>query len=140
MARNENQERITVHTYVKGSDIKTVNAAYMRQTCPNPKWGYISLDNRNGDMFHCRNPYLDCNWLGDVDYVASMNIKSRVEDHQISRFTPYREVKKILDEIPTPNGKPKRQNRCQDYRSGEDYKQTIATQVEHVRWATTNSH
>ncbi len=27
-----------------------------------------------------------------------MNIASRIEDHQINRFTPYGEVKKILDE------------------------------------------
>ena len=97
-ARDENQERITVHAHVGGSDIKTVNAAYTSQTCPNPTCGYVSSDNRSGDVFHCSNPYWDCNWQGDADHVASMNIKSRIEDHQIDRFTPYTEVKKILDE------------------------------------------
>uniref|UniRef100_UPI0023F2620E zinc ribbon domain-containing protein n=1 Tax=Ferrimicrobium acidiphilum TaxID=121039 RepID=UPI0023F2620E len=97
-ARNENQERITVHAYVGGSGIKTVNAAYSSQTCPDPTCGYVHSDNRHGDMFHCRNPYWECNWQGDVDHVAAMNIASRIEDHQINRFTPYREVKKILDE------------------------------------------
>ena len=58
----------------------------------------VHSDNRHGDVFHCRNPYWDCNWQGDVDHVAAMNLLNRIEDHQINRFTPYREVKKILDE------------------------------------------
>ena len=106
-ARNENQERITVHAYVGGSGIKTVNAAYSSQTCPDPGCGYVHRDNRHGDMFHCRNPYWECNWQGDVDHVAAMNIKSRIEDHQINRFTPFGEVKKILEErFLRANGKP----------------------------------
>ncbi|WP_276961933.1 zinc ribbon domain-containing protein, partial [Ferrimicrobium acidiphilum] len=95
-ARNENQERITVHAYVGGSGIKTVYAAYSSQTCPNPTCGYVHSDNRHGDMFHCRNPYWDCNWHGDVDHVAAMNLLNRIKNHQINRFTPYGEVKKIL--------------------------------------------
>ncbi|WP_455423342.1 zinc ribbon domain-containing protein [Acidithrix ferrooxidans] len=86
-----------VHAHVGGSGIKTVNAAYTSQTSPNPTCGYVSFDNRSGDVFHCRNPYWDCNWQGDADHVASMNIKSRIQDHQIDRFTPYTEVRKILD-------------------------------------------
>ena len=97
-ARAENQERITVHAYVGGSGIKTVNAAYSSQTCPDPGCGYVHSDNRYGDVFHCRNPYWECNWQGDVDHVAAMNLKLRIEDHEINRFTPYREVKKILEE------------------------------------------
>ncbi len=97
-ARAVNQERITVHAYVGGSGIKTVNAAYSSQTCPDPTCGYVHRDNRHGDVFHCRNPYWECNWQGDVDHVAAMNLLNRIKDHQISRFTPYREVKKILDE------------------------------------------
>ncbi|WP_423782966.1 zinc ribbon domain-containing protein [Ferrimicrobium acidiphilum] len=89
---------MTVHANVGGSGIKTVNAAYSSQTCPDPTCGYLHSDNRHGDMFHCRNPYWECNWQGDVDHVAAMNIKSRIKDHQINRFTPYKEVKKILDE------------------------------------------
>ncbi|MCL5054173.1 MAG: transposase, partial [Gammaproteobacteria bacterium] len=102
-----NQERITVHAYVGGSGIKTVNAAYSSQTCPDPTCGYVHRDNRHGDVFHCRNPYWECNWQGDVDHVAAMNLLNRIKDHQISRFTPYREVKKILDErFLRANGKP----------------------------------
>ncbi|WP_276962705.1 zinc ribbon domain-containing protein [Ferrimicrobium acidiphilum] len=90
-ARAENQERITVHAYVGGSGMKTVNAAYSSQTCPDPGCGYVHRDNRHGDVFHCRNPDWECNWQGDVDHVAAMNIASRIEDRQINRFTPYRE-------------------------------------------------
>ncbi|WP_367183917.1 zinc ribbon domain-containing protein [Ferrimicrobium sp.] len=97
-ARDENQERITVHAYVGGSGIQTVNAAYTSQTCPDPTCGYVHRDNRHGDVFHCRNPYWECNWQGDVDHVAAMSIKSRIKDREISRFTPYKEVNKILDE------------------------------------------
>ncbi|MHB8344168.1 MAG: zinc ribbon domain-containing protein, partial [Ferrimicrobium sp.] len=74
-ARAENKERMTVHAHVGGSDVKTVNAAYTSQTCPDPTCGYVSSDNRHGDMFHCRNPYWECNWQGDVDHVAAMNIQ-----------------------------------------------------------------
>ena len=97
-ARSANEERITVHAYVGGSDVKTVNAAYTSQTCPDPTCGYVSSDNRHGDTFHCRNPHWECTWQGDADHVAAMNIKSRVDDREISRFTPYTEAKKILDE------------------------------------------
>ncbi|MHB8190235.1 MAG: zinc ribbon domain-containing protein [Ferrimicrobium sp.] len=74
-ARAENQERMTVHAHVGGSDVKTANAAYTSQTCPDPTCGYVHKDNRHGDMFHCRNPYWECNWQGDVDHVAAMNIQ-----------------------------------------------------------------
>ena len=97
-ARDENQERITVHAHVGGSGIKTVNAAYTSQTCPNPTCGYVSPDNRHGDVFHCRNPYWECNWQGDADHVAAMNLLNRIEDQKINRFTPHGQVKKILDE------------------------------------------
>jgi putative transposase len=96
-ARQENQERITVHAHVGGSGIKTVNAAYTSQTCPDPTCGYVHRDNRHGDGFHCRNPYWDCDWQGDADHVAAMNVKSRIDDRQIDRFTSYPQVKKILD-------------------------------------------
>ena len=57
--------------------------------------------------FHCRNPYWDCNWQGDVDYVAAMNLLNRIKDREINRFTPYGEVKKILEErFLRANGKP----------------------------------
>ncbi|MDA8271180.1 MAG: zinc ribbon domain-containing protein [Actinomycetota bacterium] len=94
--RTENEERITVHTLVGGSDVKTVNAVYTSQTCPDPTCGYVSKDNRRGDRFHCRNPYWDCNWRGSADHVAAMNLLTRIDDPDIGRFTPIYEVEKIL--------------------------------------------
>ncbi|EQD55564.1 transposase IS605 OrfB, partial [mine drainage metagenome] len=82
----------------RSSDVKTANAAYTSQTCPEPTCGYVSSDNRHGDRFHCRNPHWECNWQGDADYVAAMNLMVRIDDPEIVRFTPYQEVKKILDE------------------------------------------
>jgi hypothetical protein len=48
-----------------------------------------------------------------VDHIAAMNIASRTEDHQIDRFTPYKEVKKILDaRFLRANGKPEYPSGC----------------------------
>ena len=33
-----------------------------------------------------------------MDHVAAMNLLNRIEDREINRFTPYGEVKKILEE------------------------------------------
>lgn len=96
-ARAENEGRMTVHAYVGGSDVQTANAAYTSQTCPEPTCGYVHRDNRRGDSFHCRNPYWECDWQGDADHVAAMNLMARIGDREISRFTHYTEVKKILD-------------------------------------------
>jgi len=96
-ARSENEGRMAVHAYIGGSDVITANAAYTSQTCPDPDCGYVSRDNRNGDRFHCRNPYWECNWQGDADHVAAINLTTRINDLEIHRFTPHIEVKKILD-------------------------------------------
>jgi len=97
-ARAENEGRMATHAYLGGSEVKTANAAYTSQTCPDPDCGYVSRDNRNGDRFHCRNPYWECNWQGDADQVAAMNLKTRIEDPGIHRFTPHTEVRKILED------------------------------------------
>ena len=87
--------RASARTVIRNNERNdvTANSITLDPTC-----GYVHSDNRHGDVFHCCNPYWDCNWQGDVDYVAAMNIKSRIKDRQINRFTPYTEVKKILDE------------------------------------------
>ena len=42
-----------------------------------------------------------------MDHVAAMNLLNRIEDREIDQFTPYREVKKILEErFLRANGKP----------------------------------
>ncbi|MHB8290170.1 MAG: zinc ribbon domain-containing protein [Acidimicrobiales bacterium] len=96
--RSENQGRMVVHASIGGADAKTVNAAYMSQTCPEPTCGYVSRDNRQRDRFHCRIPYWDCNWQGDADHVAATNLLSRLADREIGVYTHYTEVKAILDE------------------------------------------
>jgi hypothetical protein len=87
--RSENEGRMAMQTNIGGVDAKTVNVAYTSQPCP----GYVSSDNRQRDMFHCRNPYRDCNyWQGDVDHLVAVNLKSRLTDRQISAFSVYSEV------------------------------------------------
>ncbi len=96
--RSENQGRMVVHASIGGVDAKTVNAAYTSQTCPGPTCGYVSRDNRQGDKFHCRNPYWECNSHGDADHVAATNLLSRLDDREIGPYTSHTEVKAILDE------------------------------------------
>ena len=96
--RSENDARMVVHASIGGVDAETVNAAYTSQTCPEPTCGYVSSGNRQGDAFHCRNPYWECSRQGDADHVAATNLKSRLTDRKISVYTPYTEVKTILDE------------------------------------------
>ena len=74
-----------------------VNAAYTSQRCPEPDCGYVHKDNRNGDMFHCHNPYWNCNWQGGADKVAAMNLMARASDREITLYTPYRDLKNLLD-------------------------------------------
>ena len=80
------------------STSRLLNAAYASQTCQNPACGILHKDNRHADRFHLRNPHWHSHLEGDADHVAVINIKLRIDDHQINRLTPYREVKKVLDE------------------------------------------
>ncbi len=52
---------------------------------------------RNGDLFHCRNPYWNCNWQGGADKVAAMNLMAITSDREITLYTPYRDLKNLLD-------------------------------------------
>jgi putative transposase len=49
----------------------SVNPAYTSQTCS--KCGFKHKDNRSGEKFKC----LDCGYIGDADYNASLNILHR---------------------------------------------------------------
>jgi putative transposase len=149
--RSENEGRMVVHASIGGAGAETVNAAYTSQTCPEPTCGYVSSDNRQGDAFHCRNPYWECNWQGDADHVAATNLKSRLTDRKISVYTPHTEVKMILDErfrrrkesrvgaraVPQGTAGNGVQCACVEdgaYRSRQDSKQTTAAQAERGRW------
>ncbi|MDA8183480.1 MAG: hypothetical protein M0035_03490, partial [Actinomycetota bacterium] len=47
--------------------------------------------------FHCRNPYWECDWQGDADHVAAMNLMARIGDREISRFTHYTEMMALTE-------------------------------------------
>lgn len=67
---------------------------------PNLPWtnsGVGLRDEPNGGQVSLRNPHWDCNCQGDADQVASMNLKTRIGDHEITLFTHYTDVNKIPD-------------------------------------------
>nr|WP_041458780.1 zinc ribbon domain-containing protein [Ammonifex degensii] len=67
-----------------------VNAAYSSQTCP--ACGWPDPQNRSGDTFRCRK----CGFTADADQVAAVNLKARLRDEEITRYTPRNKVKEIL--------------------------------------------
>ena len=74
------EQRKARHTIVCG--------AYTSQT--NSRTGLLE-GKRDGDRFYCPN--------GDVlqaDHNAALNVLARLDDREISRFTPYKEVRRIL--------------------------------------------
>ena len=78
---------------IKGFDHQQVNPAYTSQTCPS--CGFVDASNRcnhNKDQFVCQH----CKTEGHSDVFAAINLKARYFDREITRYTPYREVKKIL--------------------------------------------
>ena len=84
------QERLEFKALAKGFGHKQVNPAYSSQTCV--PCGFVDSKNRSGDRFKCQY----CGYVGHADRIAAMNLKSRYSDREITRFTPYREVKRIL--------------------------------------------
>lgn len=83
-------ERLEFKALAKGFSHKQVNPAYTSQTCPS--CSYVDHKNRKGDKFQC----LHCRYENHADWVAAMNLRSRYFDREITRYTPYREVKRIL--------------------------------------------
>lgn len=86
------QDRLEFKVLAGGSRHEQVNPAYGSQACPS--CGFVDSKNRNGDRFKC----LHCGHAGHADQVAAMNYFTRKDDRQITRYTPYREVKSILFE------------------------------------------
>jgi len=86
----------------RGATLRMVSAAYTSQT--DSRYG-ILLGERRGDLFHC--------FDGEVlqaDYNAARNVLARLHDPEIGRFTPYREIKRILQKrtehwLSSPEGK-----------------------------------
>ena len=84
------QERLVFKALTKGFSHQVVNPAYSSQECI--PCGYVDHRNRQGDKFKC----LHCGYVNHADWVAALNLKSRYFDREITRYTPYREVKRIL--------------------------------------------
>jgi len=53
---------------------------------------FVGHTNRKGDKFKCQH----CRYVNHADWVAAMNLISRYYDGDITRYTPYRDVKTIL--------------------------------------------
>jgi len=85
------QKRIEYKCQENGVLLSEVNPAYTSQACS--LCG--SLDTtRKMSRLHCQN----CGRDVDVDYNASLNLLSRYNDPDIGLYTPYRRVKRILQE------------------------------------------
>ncbi|MDR7002810.1 zinc ribbon domain-containing protein [Neobacillus niacini] len=82
------RERIEFKCEAGGITYTVVNAAYTSQTCH--RCG--SFGKRTGEVFDCET----CGH-GHADINAGKNIKKRKEDSEINLYTPYNEVKKILE-------------------------------------------
>ena len=97
------QDRTRFKALAGGSRHEQVNAAYTSQTCP--ACGFVEAKNRRGDRFQC----LNCGHGEHADRVAATNLLARYHDPEVTRYTPYREVKHILQErfhrrLETPQG------------------------------------
>ena len=97
------QDRTRFKALAGGSRHEQVNAAYTSQTCP--ACGFVEAKNRRGDRFQC----LNCGYGEHADRVAAMNLLTRFDDPEVTRYTPYREVRSILSErfhrrLETPQG------------------------------------
>ena len=97
------QDRTRFKALAGGSRHEQVNAAYTSQACP--ACGFVEAKNRRGDRFQC----LNCGHGEHADRVAAMNLLARFDDPEVMRYTPYREVRHILQErfhrrLETPQG------------------------------------
>ncbi len=89
--RNIIKKRLEYKNYIYSvTDPGPVNAAYTSQQCP--QCGWVDARNRSGDTFKCRK----CGFTADADLVGAVNLKTRLLDTEITRYTPYRKVKEIL--------------------------------------------
>lgn len=89
-------EALNVVSERRRSTLIPVNAAYTSQTCH--CCGF--LGKRSADKFYC--PTTGCVYQADEN--AAINIKKRLTDPDISLYTPYREVRRILLERQIANG------------------------------------
>ena len=90
--RGTHEKRVQFKAEVKGFHVLPVNAAYSSQSCP--LCDFTDSRNRKGNNFLCR----VCGHVDHADCVGGKSAKRRMDDPQITRWTPYCEVKTILME------------------------------------------
>jgi len=90
--KGELQDRIEFKALAEGFRHEQVNPAYGSQSCPYCL--FVDQKNRNRDSFKC----LHCGYEDHADRVAALNYYSRFGDREIGQYTPYAQVKAILQE------------------------------------------
>lgn len=73
----------------RGAAVVLVNSAYTSQACS----CCGCLGTRKGDTFYCT---IGCGVVLHADHNAALNVLARFYDTEISRWTPYQQVKSIL--------------------------------------------
>ena len=88
--RGKLQDRIAFKALAEGFRHEQVNPAYGSQSCPYCE--FVDQRNRIKDRFQC----LYCGHEDIADRIAAMNYARRVGDPEIGLYTPYSQVKVIL--------------------------------------------
>jgi hypothetical protein len=89
------QEAVLTLSRRRGASLDLVNAAYTSQVVP----CCLSLGQRSGDRLYCT----ECRAVYDSDRVAAGNILDRKYDKEIGLYTPYQQVKSILQKRACPS-------------------------------------
>jgi len=90
--RGKLQDRIAFKALAEGFRHEQVNPAYGSQSCPHCE--FVDQGNRSGDRFQC----LHCRHENTADRIAAMNYARRLDDPEIGLYTPYSQVKIILQD------------------------------------------
>jgi IS605 OrfB family transposase len=88
--RGKLQDRIAFKALAEGFRHEQVNPAYGSQSCPHCE--FVDQGNRSGDRFQC----LHCRHEDTADRIAALNYARRLNDPEIGQYTPYSQVKIIL--------------------------------------------
>ncbi|MGD0665331.1 MAG: zinc ribbon domain-containing protein [Rhabdochlamydiaceae bacterium] len=88
--RGKLQDRIEFKALAEGFRHEQVNPAYGSQSCPYCE--FVDQGNRRGDRFQC----LHCKHENTADRIAALNYARRLNDPEIGLYTPYSQVKIIL--------------------------------------------
>lgn len=84
------QDRAEFKTVAEGFRHLAVNSAYGSQECNG--CGYVDAKNRNGNAFKCTH----CGHEDHADRNAARNYLRRMDDPEITLYTPYTKMKEIL--------------------------------------------